>query len=884
MNLNQLREGLHQAFHKEKHRLVFWYDAERSFVEELTSLSIEDVTILNMEHESALGIKLKLEMEDKVGKYLLYHPFAEPDVEKDWLLDIKLYSRCFYADRFSIIFNELGLHQQSLRAHLSKRDTFLASKARLSSLQRHVKPDFSESDLDMAMIASVVKSDSCDLTHVIFALANEMVDDELGLESNPGSIEALEKYDLIPSFVAALQYEIGYPATESELKGESTVNTGHFFIRLLVTGFCESIGEIPSWAQSLVMSSVSSRATSRALLSRWRDSSKYYKAFDQISEWVSIATRINEKITSFDFSQLEDVVTFEAVERKIIVDLSEAIPHAPIKELDHFRSIISIRLDGYWASKHKDDPTRRKYRNIYTALKAAIDLFTLRMEHSDGFHFESCETIFKAYESNLYRFDMEYRHYCHASHSANVEILKKLDDEVESCYSNWYIDNLARNWGDRIESEGFLTSWKIPFVINQQNFFDRNVKQKLQSSPRRRIAVIISDAFRFEAAVELKDRINEKRYSEAKLASQLGVVPSYTTLGMASLLPHKTISYQSESTGNGNTDDVFVDGQSSRGTAARNKILEKYSGIAVKAEDVKKWSRDEGRAALKENDLVYVYHNTVDAIGDSASTEASTFSAVQDAIQDLTDLSRKILMHFNTSTVIITADHGFLFQQSKLEVADRTSLSEPLSQKANNIIKSKKRYVVGIDLPDIKDAWKGSTQTTAGTASATEFLIPKGANRFHFVGGSRFVHGGIMPQEIVVPVITIKQLRGKEKDKRTQRKVGVISTKSTLRMVNNIQKFDLMQTEAVSEFVIPVTVSVAIYDEGTKISSEESITFDSSSDAVSERVKQVRLSLSGTDFDRKKDYFLILKDKDALDTEIERYKVTIDLAFTDDFF
>ena len=57
---------------------------------------------------------------------------------------------------------------------------------------------------------------------------------------------------------------------------------------------------------------------------------------------------------------------------------------------------------------------------------------------------------------------------------------------------------------------------------------------------------------------------------------------------------------------------------------------------------------------------------------------------------------------------------------------------------------------------------------------------------------------------------------------------------------------------------------------------------DPSGDWVSP-VKQVRLSLSGTDFDRKKDYFLVLKDKD-LNIEMQRYKVTIDLAFTDDFF
>lgn len=874
MNLSQLREGLEQAFCKENHRLVFWYDPEQSFVDELPSLSLVDVQILNMANESALEIKLKLELDDRTGKYLLYFPFAEPDVEKDWLLDIKLYSRCFYADRFSIIFNELGLHQQSLREHLAKRDKFLASKARLSALQRYVQPDFDESDLDMAMIASVVKAESCDLAHVILALADETVEDDLGLEANPVSLNELEKYDLVPALVTALRSKIGYPATVEELKGESPFKLGHFFIRLLVTGFCESVDDVPDWAQELVISSASSRATARALLSRWRDSSRYYKTFDAVSGWVAMALRIKDKIGVFDTDQLDDVVTFEAVEQKIIVDLAIAIPHASKGALESFRAMIASRLDGYWASKHKDDTTRRKYRTVYTALQAAIDLFSLRIQYDSGFHFESSEALYKAYERDLYRFDMAYRHYCEASQRAHVEILKKLDDEVENCYAYWYIDNLAKNWGDRIEEEQRLKQWNFPGIPNQQDFFQDLMKLLFSKATKRRVVVIISDAFRYEAAVELRDRINDKRYSEATLSSQLGVVPSYTTLGMASLLPHKTLEYR-ESV----SDDVFVDGQSSKGTAARTKILAAHGGLAVTAETVKAWSRDEGREALKDQNLVYVYHNVVDARGDSSSTESETFIAVEHAIEDLTELSRKILMHFNTSTVLITADHGFLFQQSKLEAADRSSLTE----KPTNALKNKKRYVVGFGLPDTKEAWKGSTKATAGTTSDTDFWVPKGANRFHFVGGSRFVHGGVMPQEIVVPVLTVKQLRGEKAEKRTKRKVGVISTKPTLKMVNNIQKFDLMQTEAVNDRVTAVTVSVAIYDGDSKVSSEETVTFDCATDYVTERVKQVRLSLAGTDFDRKKDYFLVLKDKD-LNTEMERYKVTIDLAFTDDFF
>ena len=455
-----------------------------------------------------------------------------------------------------------------------------------------------------------------------------------------------------------------------------------------------------------------------------------------------------------------------------------------------------------------------------------------------------------------------------------MEILKSLDSAIEKCYSNWYIENLAHSWGEKLENEKRLSKWHLPGISNQQNFFEHFVKPQYSRSAKRRVVVIISDAFRYEAAVELCERINDKRYSEATLTSQLGVVPSYTTLGMASLLPHKKLEYRETV-----SDDVFVDGLSTKGTLARNKLLSTYGGIAVTADTVKGWSREEGRQALKDQELVYVYHNVVDARGDSSSTESETFMGVEYAIEELNELTRKIMMHFNTSTILVTADHGFLFQQSKLIESDRTSVEE----KPKNYLKYKKRYVIGSVLPDTKEAWKGTTKCTAGTLSDTHFWVPKGANRFHFVGGSRFVHGGAMPQEIVVPVITVKQLRGKSAEKRTKRKVGVISTKSTLKMVNNIQKFDLMQTEVVSDLITAVTVSAAIYDGENKVSSEEIVTFDCTTDSVRDRVKSVRLSLSGTDFNRKKDYFLIIKDKD-LNTEMERYKVTIDLAFTDDFF
>ena len=61
MNLSQLQQGLEQAFYSEQHRIVFWYDAEHSFTEEIKALELNDVHILNMAEESSLAIKLKLE-------------------------------------------------------------------------------------------------------------------------------------------------------------------------------------------------------------------------------------------------------------------------------------------------------------------------------------------------------------------------------------------------------------------------------------------------------------------------------------------------------------------------------------------------------------------------------------------------------------------------------------------------------------------------------------------------------------------------------------------------------------------------------------------------------------------------------------------------------
>ena len=225
----------------------------------------------------------------------------------------------------------------------------------------------------------------------------------------------------------------------------------------------------------------------------------------------------------------------------------------------------------------------------------------------------------------------------------------------------------------------------------------------------------------------------------------------------------------------------------------------------------------------------------------------------------------------------MTADHGFLFQSTAPTLTDRSDLGD---RPAGTIL-AKKRYLIGNNLPDEDHVYHGSTEISAG-ATGMEFWLPKGANRFHFTGGARFVHGGAMLQEIVVPVITVRELEGAAADTTKTRSVQVQVLGSNLKATTNRFRVQLIQTEAVTARIKPLTLQVALYDEAKVISSVETLTFDSSSSNIEERTKSVLLALRAQRYDRKKSYYLVLCGADD-NIEHGRVEVTIDLAFENDF-
>ncbi|MBK1631195.1 hypothetical protein CKO31_10680 [Thiohalocapsa halophila] len=140
MDWRRIEGALAERFHHDGHRVVFWHDPEREFEVVLVELALDCVSVLRLDEHSALEVKVRLEQEDPSGRYVFYAPFEPPAPDQDWLLDIRLYSASFSADRASMLLAELGLSQQSLRQHLADRAKFFVSRERLERLKKLVSP------------------------------------------------------------------------------------------------------------------------------------------------------------------------------------------------------------------------------------------------------------------------------------------------------------------------------------------------------------------------------------------------------------------------------------------------------------------------------------------------------------------------------------------------------------------------------------------------------------------------------------------------------------------------------------------------------------------------------------------------------------------------
>jgi uncharacterized protein (TIGR02687 family) len=853
--------------------VVFWHDVDSEFSTSVDELQIEGVQIIRLDNSAALRVKLQLE-GDPNQRWLLYSNQPEPEHAKDWLLDVRLRAKPFRADSMSILLEDLGLATQSLRVHLKERAKFLRAKERVDRLKKLVLPGDSAADLDCKMLAVLTRADQPELFAMLQRLYGAMVTDDIAdLGAQPKAWQEIAANDLTLAFWNLVHLRLGYLDAKPSLRD--------LLIRVLVTDFCRSLdGDVPRQLTHLVLPDRSLAANASVFIGHWRSDIAQYGNYNALADAVASELGLDSLLGGLSAEQLAECMTFENVELRIVQDLKTRIVAGAGANMDVVRTLMARRRDGHWANRMlaSANEKTKALAACYDALAAAADFFTLKAAHAAGFSFTDAATAFAQYRDGLFRFDQLYRHF-HAAADA-VEptgwaVLHEVRQSIESLYSGWYIPQLSVAWAKVLEGpDGLLSQWKLPDVVPQQDFFDRKVLQHFDGSVKR-VFVVISDALRFEVAQELAHQINSKNRLKASLDSMLGVLPSYTALGMAALLPHQTLAYKE-----GVNLDVLADGHLVATLEQRNEHLKAFGGIAVKADELLALGKEKGRALVRDQRLVYVYHDRIDMIGDKQASETMTFEAAAQTVQELSQVLGFIINSLNGSTVLVTADHGFMYQESALHESDKSTLDD----KPTGTLKAKKRYLLGRNLGATSKAWTGNTAVTSGTTpeGSLDFWVPKGASRFHFAGGARFVHGSAMPQEVVVPVITVGV---SESDNAKTKYVNVSLLGTVNKVVTNTQRFEFIQTDAVSERVLPRSVLVSLRDaqDGDKpISDVQSITFDSTSLLLDERKRSIFLTVLAGAHDPHKRYDLVMRDA-VSSIEVLRLPVKVDLAFGNDF-
>lgn len=829
---SKITQALARQF--EKHRIIFWYDSERELRDEYEALQLDGVEKVELQNNE-FGVKYRILRQQPQQKFLLYHE-GPPPVERDnWLLDVLLAHGEFRTGQVSIWLGQLELGPEYADVVEAHKEFFRSNK-RLEALRPLVDPKDSFDMLRIRLLAVCTNAEPR-LDTVLESLLADYADGRDEAE------KLIARCRLDAFLWKRVREDYGYPSDAPGVKD--------FAIELFKSCYGMGVG-----------GDVRLRPEALVFFKRWKDSRRNSDAFATLSERMAGLLRVSDDLEGRDYRALGGLDYFELIDRRVLYGLVQEIAKGTLTARE-CEDIIQKRRAGYWYGA---------YANVYeavshgAALLAELGALDLSMNSlTDGV---------ERYSRTWFRIDQRYRNFISYSRRSNQpQLLQALAQRVEKHYTNNYLVELNDRWQKFVDQ---AEQWRIPGILRQTDFFADRVQPFLDRGNK--IYVIISDALRYEVADELAALIRKEDRYEADVEPAVSALPSYTQLGMAALLPHRELSIRAEK----GAGVVFVDGIDSRGTDNRNKILNQAlngRGVAIQAEDFRSMNKDDRRAFVRDYDVVYVYHNTIDAVGDKRDREERVFEAASDTLEEVMALV-KMLANANASNIFVTADHGFIYQNEQLDESDFLGV-EPTGK---TILNTDRRFVIGQDLQP-HTSFKHFTAGQAGLNGDVEMLLPKSINRLRKSGsGSRYVHGGAALQEIVIPVVRINKKR--TSDVRTV-EVSIIRGASQV-ITSGQLSVRLYQKEAVSEKVQPRTLRIGLYTkDGKLISDSHETVFALTSENEREREVTVRLILSkdADTANQQTVYLRLMQREEGTSHEIEydRVEYVLRRSFTSDF-
>ena len=353
------------------------------------------------------------------------------------------------------------------------------------------------------------------------------------------------------------------------------------------------------------------------------------------------------------------------------------------------------------------------------------------MEYTDG-DSPWCllETYHRQMESRWFNFEPELGE----GHDGLDKLILKAEQRYAEVGSE-----LAKHFVERYQK----AKHPVKGVLRQVDVFVSLVKPRLEQG---KTAYIWVDALRFEMAKELCAVLTAD--CEVSLQPAIAAIPSITEIGMAALLPLANQSAKVVSVGNGKL-GLEINGTIIKDRKDRIAFLKQNAGVSVfdaKLDDLLPKPSKKVRDGIQAAELVLITSQEIDELGEQDNIGQARRH--MDGV--LNDLRRgiRILSDLGVKNIVLAADHGHLFGE---EVGDDMKINAPGGDTAD----LHRRVWIGVG-GAVETSYMRTSLASLGMDSEFDIATPWTFACFKAKGGaSAYFHGGLSPQELIIPVATI---------------------------------------------------------------------------------------------------------------------------------
>lgn len=823
-------------------RIIVWLDEDREFADTISEYVPEGVRLLVMGEHNRFALRRQIEVDYAQENLLLYCPLGfASDADND-LKDVFLYSEEFRADYWSRMFDEVGI-AYDVKSNIALRNqaracaTFFKSKERVAKLSGFGGAIRSPQDLLYSIFAVCCGLSDNALNTVVRAVLSEEQS-----EAPNAKLTLMDKYCGEGAFWLAMENAYGFTSAHK--------------LSLLAAHLLASAASL-ALDESVLMGmpyAVSQGTVCYALFNEWLQQDQ--EGLLTLCQQVEQAYDLHDRLRHAGRDTVIKTAVFPCADDLLLGEMFHAYAQGLLR-IEDAQALITQRRTKPWFTQ---------VQAYYDALEQITQLEMFHQKYRGGFHYTAVNEVWNAYTRELFRVDTAYRRFFSDYASALAGTLMPMDDSlkaaanaVDRLYNNWFMQELGTCWSDLLY-KAQTTGETLDMVAKQQNFYMNHI------SGDKRTFVIISDAMRYEVAQEVTTELNGRLTGKAECKTMQGVFPTVTWMGMAALLPHTKLNLTDEPR-------LLCDGMPTD-SAHRQAVLQVKcaESVAIDAKTFQDMSRKERGELIHGMKVVYLYHDVIDNAGEH--NESGVFTACETAIRELVQLTTILVNDLSASTVLLTADHGFLYNHAPLTETDKADKDFVQGE----ILQMKRRYALVRNADPAYETLAVSMKEYGQPELSA--IAPRAAIRFKMQGGgSQYVHGGLSLQEICLPVIQYTHKRTGQQGFKKSEKVDVTLLGDSRKITNSSFSLTFFQKQPASDKALPRIIEAYFEgDTGKAISDKLRIVADRTNAQDNERSYRVTFHLIGTSFDRTKQYPLVLVDSDE-QVVLEKIPFTIDIAF-----